>query len=121
MSIDIQIKKGDTRDWVFTLSDATGTALNLTSATVLFRLKSEEGDDNIFFDRGSGAAGPSSDYISIGTPASDAEVTITPTASDWTAFSDYYGVYVGSFRIEDSNGDIQYTKDVTVDVQEALI
>jgi len=117
---DITIKKGDTRDWVFTISDADGSALNLTSATVQFQLRQSEDDTNSFFVRSTGGTG--SDYISIGSPATGGEVTITPTASDWADVSDQWeGVYVGEFKVTDSNGAINYTKDVVINIEEALI
>ena len=119
MTLDLQLKKGDTRDWVFTLSDSSGSALNLTSATVAFQLRLCEGDDNTFFVRNS--VGTGSDFISIDTPASDGQVTITPTSSDWDDVSDWYGVYTGEFKVTDSNSRVQYTTDVLVDVQEAVI
>jgi len=116
---DITIKKGDTRVWSFTLSDASSTKLNLTSATVEFRLRQSEEDTNTFFVRSTGGTG--SDYISITTPATSGIVTITPTASDWTAISDWYGCFVGEWKVTDSNGIIQYTNDVEINIEQALI
>jgi len=119
MGTDLRIKNGDTRDWSFTISDAAGDALDLTGAVVEFVLRVDEGAPNSFFVRSTGGTG--SDYITVGTPASDGGVSITPTASDWVEMSDVFGVYVGEFRVTASGGDIQYTQDVEIDVQEALI
>jgi len=119
MSVDLQIKKGDTRDWSFTLSDSSGDAVDLTSARVWFRLKASEWASSTYFDRDTGGSGNDSD-ITVGTPASDGGVTITPSASDWTEISDNYGIYVGEFKVSDANQDVFFTKDVTVDIQEAL-
>ena len=120
MAIDLQVKKGDTRNWVFTLSDTDSSALDLTSATVSFRLMSYEEATDTYFDRVSGSGGTGSDFITIGSPASGGQVTITPTVSDWTPISDNYGIYVGEFKVVDNNNDVQFTTDVEIDVQEAL-
>ncbi len=121
MAVDLQIKKDDERNWVFTLSDSSSSALNLTGTTVHFKLRHDEGDPIAYFTRVTGSGGTGSDFITIGTPASDGQVTITPTPSDWTAVSDDYGIYVGSFKVITAGGVNQYTKDVTVDIQEAII
>ena len=119
MAVDLQIKKGDTRDWSFTLSDADGDAVNLSSARVWFRLMTNEWSSSTYFDRDTSGSNSESD-ITIGTPASDGGVTITPSASDWVDISDNYGIYVGEFKVSDSNEDIFFTQDVTIDIQEAL-
>jgi len=115
---DFTVHKGDCRDWVITLSDASGDALDLTGATVEFQLKWHERYTQAYFIRNTGGTG--SDYISIGSPASDAEVTITPTASDWADISDSYGIYVGSFKVTDANSVVQYTKDIEINIQEEI-
>lgn len=120
MSVDLQIKKGDTRDWSFTLSDSGGDALNLASAVVHFRMKRHEWDSDTFFVRTSGSGGTNSDYITIGTPASDGTVTITPRDSDWTAIGSDHGVFVAEFKVVDANSDVQFIEDILVDVQESL-
>lgn len=118
MAIDIQVKYGDERNWSFTLSDAGTTALNLTGATVEFKLRKDEGESTAFFSRSTGGTG--SDFITVGTPASDGGVTIRPTPSDWSAISDF-GVFVGEFKVTDSNSVEQFTKDIEVHIQEAII
>ena len=118
MSTDITIMSGDTRDWVITLSDADGTALNLTGATVEFAMKWGERFDQSYFVRNTGGTG--SDYISIGTPATDGEVTITPTASDYIEISDAFGIYVANFKITNSNSVVQYIKDIQIHIQEPV-
>jgi len=118
MSIALQVKKGDTRDWRFVISDSAGTALDLTSATVEFRVRKHEwGADNLF-PRVSGTGGTNSDYISI-SDASGGIVRVTPRATDWADVSDS-GVYVAEFKITDSAADIMFVRDVEVDFQEAL-
>jgi len=119
MSIDLIVKQGDTRDWAITLSDASGTALDLTSARVKFQLRPFEWSTKTFFVRDT--AGTNSDYIAIGTPNSDGGVTITPTTADWTAISDNFGVYRGDFWVLDDNADVIITKDVLVELQESMV
>lgn len=119
MSVDIQLKKGDTRTWTITISDASGDALSLAGATVEFQLREDEGASDTYFVRNTGGTG--SDYITISTPYSDGIVTIEPIAADWTAMSDNYGIYVGEFKVTDANSVVQYTTDMVLHVQEALV
>ena len=118
-STDLTIKSGDTRLWTFTLSDADSSALTLVGATVEFNLRETEGGSSTFFDRNTGGTG--SDFISISSPASDGILTITPTASDWSEISDNYGVYVGEFKVTDTNSIIQYTTDFIINIQQSLV
>ena len=120
MAIDLIVKKGDTRAWVFTLSDSTNTALNLTATRVKFVARRHEWATSDLFAKDTGGIG--SDYISIGSPASGGQVTITPTAADWAGLSDWAGVFVGEFRVSDqTNTNYQYTDTVTIRVDEAMI
>ena len=116
-TIDLQIKKGDTRDWVFTLNDSSGTAIDVTGTRVRFKMRTIEGDGDAFFTRDTDGTG--SDYITLTTPTSGI-VSITPVAANWTAVSDY-GIYIGEFRISDTTGRWRYTDDVLIDIQEAII
>ncbi len=118
MATDLTIKKGDTRDWRFVISDASSAALNLTGADVEFVLRWDEYHSDTYFTRNTDGTG--SDFILI----SDAEngiVRITPTVSDWADLSDSTGVFVGEFKITDSSGNIQFTTDVTVNVMKVLV
>jgi len=117
MPVDLQIKKGDTRDWRFVLSDTGTTALNLTdNVYVKFRLKTKEWSTTALFDRNT--AGTGSDYITV-SDATNGVVTITPTESDWNDVSDF-GIHVAEFEVKDSNSDIQYVEDIVIDIREAL-
>jgi len=118
MGIHLTVKSSDTRDWSFTLSDASNDELDLTSARVKFRLRRSEQSSANYFARDTDGTG--SDYITIGTPASDGGVTITPTMSDYIALSDMYGVYVGEFWIQDSDDDIIIHPDFEINIQEPL-
>ena len=118
-SPDLIIKEGDTRDWVFTLSDSSSVAINLTSARVKFNLRRHEWHASDLFYRDTDGTG--SDLIAIGTPASDGQVSITPTTADWVGLSDSTGVFVGEFWISDQNNDVQITQDVVVRVDGAMI
>ena len=116
MSTDIILKVGDTRDWSFTLSDADSAALDLTGATVTFALKSNEWSTAKYM----------SDCLTVGAVTSDGGVTITPTASDWLEMSDAQGnysagIYIGEFKIIDANADVQFTTDVQIEIQEAIL
>ena len=119
MAIDLIIKEGDTRDWSFVISDSSNDELNLTSARVQFRLKRHEWHGTNYFERDTDGTG--SDYISISTPASDGTVTITPTSADYADLSDTFGVFVGEFKVTDSNDDDMATKDIHVRIDEAVI
>ena len=118
MATALTVKSSDTRNWSFTLSDASNDALDLTSARVKFQMRRSEQSNTNYFVRDTSGTG--SDYISITSPASDGAVTITPTASDWIALSDMYGVYVGEFWVKDSNSDVLILTDVEINVQESL-
>ena len=115
---DIIIKNGDTRDWVFTLSDTDATALDLTSARVWFRMRRHEWATDNLFDRDTGGTG--SDHIAVNADPTTGIVNITPTAADWTGLSDATGVFVGEFLISDQSHDLLYTKDVRVRIDEAI-
>jgi len=115
-SPDFIVKTGDTRDWVFTLSDTDATALDLTSARVWFRLRRHEWHTDNLFCRDTGGTG--SDYISTGDDAGT--VTITPTAADWSDLSDSSGVFVGEFKVSDQNDGVLFTKDIRVRIDEAM-
>lgn len=117
MGVDRTIKKGSTKPWTVTLSDSADAALDLSGATVRFKLRRREWDDSAFFVRHT--AGTNSDYITIGTPASDGGVTVTPRAADWAEMSDTYGVYVGEFLVSDASSDV-YSRDYVWNVEEAL-
>ena len=64
-------------------------------------------------------SGTGSDYITV-VSATDGTLTITPTASDYTELSDNFGVFVGEFRVTDSNDDIICLKDVRIRIDEVL-
>ena len=117
MGTDLQIKKGDTRGWTFTLTDSSGTALNLTSATVEFTAKVREGDTTDYFDRDSST--DDSDLIKI-SDAANGIVIVYPTASDYTDVTKF-GIYVAEFLVTTSAGVKQATEDVLIDIQEAII
>ena len=114
MATLLTVKANDTRDWTITLSDSSGTKVNLTSATVEFNIRPRERSSDIFFARNTGGTG--SDHISITSPATSGIVTITPTTSDWSAISDY-GVHVGEFKVTDSNSRINYFDDIEINFQ----
>jgi len=122
MAVDLQIKYGDERDWSFTLSEPQPFAdvHAVTGATVSFKLRKEEGDSGAFFERTTGSGGTGSDFISLSATPTDGTVTIIPTPSDWSEISDY-GVYCGEFLVVDSNSKNQYTKDILIDVQRAIV
>ncbi len=121
MTVDLQIKKGDTKVWRFVLSDATGSAMDLTGTVVYFRMRWHEGHATNYFDRRTGAGGTSNDYITI-SDATNGVMTIKPTASDWSYMSDNYGVYVGEFRVTSSDGaSEQYLQDFEVDIQRGMV
>ena len=115
---DLTIKVGDTRAWVFVLSDTDATALDLTDARVKFKLRRHEWHTSDYFSRDTGGTG--SDYITVGTPATGGQVSITPTAADWINLSDASGVFVGEFCISDQNADLMFTKDVRIRVDETV-
>jgi len=117
-SPDIMIKVGDTRDWVFTLSDTDASALDLTSARVWFKLRRHEWGTSDYFSRDTSGVG--SDYIDIGSPATGGQVTITPIAADWSDLSDSSGIFTGEFRISDQNQDVLLTKDVLIRIDESM-
>lgn len=117
-SPDLIVKVGDTRDWAFTLSDSSAAALDLTDARVKFNMRRHEWHASDLFARDTSGTG--SDNITVGTPASDGEVAITPTAADWAGLSDATGVFVGEFWISDQNNDVSFTKDVVIRIDEAL-
>jgi hypothetical protein len=119
-SPDLTIKNGDTRGWVFTISDSASAALNLTSCRVRFVLRRHEWHTSDLFVRDTSGTG--SDSIAIAANPATGVVTITPTANDWADLSDAVGVFVGEFRISDrTNTNYQYTDDVLVRVDEAMI
>ena len=118
MSTDLRIKVGDTRKWRITLSDADGSALNLSGATVEFNLREEEGASLNYFD--SDTSTDPSDAIKI-SDATGGLIVITPTASDWVALSDNFSIFPGEFKITDADGTIEYTKDIVIEVQRALV
>ena len=118
-NVDIIVKKNDTMDWTFQLSDVNGTVISLVNAEVAFELRRREAWPTSLFDRATDGTG--SDFISVSSPASDGILTVTPTASDWVDVSDVYGIYRGEFRIQDSDGAIQYTPDVLINVQEEFV
>ncbi len=117
MAVDLILKKGDTRTWVVTLSDTDYSALNLIDSRVKFWLRTDEGSSQRYMIRDT--SGTNSDYIS----GSDATgiVTITIRTEDWVPFSDNYGIFVGEFWVSDANDKVNYTKDITVHVQEAIV
>ena len=117
-SPDITVKAGDTRDWVFTLSDTDATALDLTSARVWFKLRRHEWGTSDLFVRDTG--GTNSDYITINATPTTGIINITPRAADWSDLSDSSGVFTGEFKISDQNNDLLFTKDVLVRVDEAV-
>ena len=119
MSTDIISKIGDTRIWLITISDASGSALNLASSRVQFQLRWDEGASDTYFVRDTSGTG--SDNIAINSPASDGVVAITPTTADWTGISDNFGIYVGEFKVTDSGGTVQYTTDMQVEIQQTLV
>ena len=119
MSVDLQVKKGDTRDWRFALTDASSTAINLTGATVNFELQQDERTPTGYFIRQSGTGGTNSDYISI-SDATGGVVRITPFANDWNNVSDY-GIYIGEFKVTTSGSVLEFTEDVVVDIQKAIV
>jgi len=119
-SPDLIIKNGDTRAWTFTLSDADGDALDLTATRVQFVVRRHEWHTSDLFARDTGGTG--SDYIAIAADPTTGVVTITPTAADWTGLSDAAGLFVGEFRVSDqTNTNYQYTDDVFIRVDEAMI
>ena len=118
MAIGLITKKGDTRDWSFTLSDADGDALSLEGARVKFRMRRHEWHTSDLFVRDTGGTG--SDLISVPAPASDGTVLITPATADWAGLSDATGVFVGEFQVTDSNDDVIYLDDVSIRVDEVL-
>jgi len=115
-SPDITVKVGDTRGWVFTLSDTDASALDLTSARVKFTLRRHEWQTSDYFSRDTSGVG--SDHISTGDALGT--VTITPTSADWSDLSDSSGVFVGEFRVSDQNQDVIFTKDVLIRIDEAM-
>ncbi|KKN89736.1 hypothetical protein LCGC14_0235820 [marine sediment metagenome] len=117
MAVDLILKKGDTRSWQITLSDTDNTALNLVDSRTKFWLRTDEGASQRYMIRDTSGVG--SDNIS----ASDTSgiVTITITTADWVPFSDNYGIFVGEFWVSDANDKVNYTKDITVHVQEAIV
>ena len=118
-SPDLVIKKGDTRDWVITLSDTDNTALDLTNTRVRFVMRRFEWHNSDLFARDTDGVG--SDNIAISTPTTGGIVTITPTAADWTGLSDAEGVFVGEFRVSDQdNTNYQFTQDIYVRVDGAM-
>ena len=119
MSVDLQIKKGDTRVWQFTLSDTDFTALDLTSSRVKFWLRTDEGASQRYMIRDTSGVG--SDSITISDTGSTGIILITVETADWVPFSDNYGIFVGEFWVSDANDKVNYTKDITVHVQEAII
>lgn len=119
MPVNLQVKSGDNRVWTFTTSDASSNTFSLTDAQVEFSLKAKEWATQAYFVRDTDGIG--SDYISVTTPASDGIVTITPTVSDWAVMSDNYGIFIGEFKVTDSDSIVKYTKDIVIDVQEALL
>jgi len=119
-SLDLTIKKGDTRDWTFTLSDTDASALDLTNCRVQFIMRRFEWHTSDLFARDTDGTG--SDNISITSPATGGIVVISPTAADWTGLSDATGVFVGEFRVSDQdNTNYQFTQDIRVRVDEAMI
>ena len=118
MATDLTIKLGDTRDWRIAVTDSAGTALSLTSATVEFRIRERENDSDTYFYRNSD--GTASDFILI-SDAAGGIVRVTPTTSDWSHFSDTYGMFVGEIKVTDSNSDIQFTEDIEINVQRAVV
>lgn len=115
MSTALTIKKGDTRDWRFSITDAVGAALDLTNAVAVeFRVRTKEWSSTNLFDRNTAGAG--SDYITV-SDATNGVVLITPTASDWAAASDS-GVHVAEFRVTDVNSDVSYVQDIEVVFEE---
>jgi len=117
-SPDLIVKVGDTRDWVFTLSDTDATALNLTSARVWFKLRRHEWHLSDLFYRDTDGTG--SDNISIGDDPTGGVVTITPVAADWSDLSDATGVFVGEFKVSDQNQDVMFCKDILVRIDETV-
>ena len=119
-NLDLIVKNGDTRNWTFTLSDASNTALDLTATRVQFVMRRHELHQSDLFARDTGGTG--SDYIAITAPATDGILTITPTANDWADLSDAAGVFVGEFRVSDqTNTNFQFTQDVLIRVDETMI
>lgn len=117
MSVVMKIKKGDSRSWVFNLDNNAGSDLSLVGATVAFKLTKREGNTQTYFSRDTSTQ--SSDLIEV-TSDSTGEVTIRPTASDWTDISDY-GIFIGEFKVTASDTTIQYTQDVEVHIEEAVV
>lgn len=113
MATLLTVKANDSRDWTITLSDSSGTKVNLTSATVEFNIRTRERSSDTYFSRNTGGTG--SDHISTGT-ATSGIVTITPTISDWSAISDY-GIHIGEFKVTDSNSRINYFDDIEINIQ----
>jgi len=118
MGIDLQIKSGDTRDWRFAVTDSSNTVVNLTDARVKFAMRSHERSTTNYFVRDTSST--NSDYILI-SDASGGVVTVTPRSTDWEYLSDNYGVFVGEFRVSDSNNDYQFTQDITIDIQRPIV
>lgn len=116
-SPDLIVRYGDTRDWSFTLSDSAGTALSLVNARVYFKMRRHEWHTSDLFSRDSGGTG--SDYITIAAGVGGT-LTITPTASDWAGLSDADGVFVGEFKVKDSNSDLMFTQDIIIRVDGSL-
>ncbi len=117
-SPDFIVKAGDTRGWVFSLSDTDASALDLTDARVRFVLRRHEWQASDLFSRDTSGTG--SDNIAIGSPATGGQVTITPIAADWADLSDATGTFVGEFRVSDQNDDLVFTKDVLIRVDEVM-
>ena len=113
---DLIIKRDDTRPWLFTLSDSSGTALDLSNCRAQFVMRSHKWSTSDLFARDS-VTDRVSGSISISVPATDGILTITPSAADWSGLSDATGIFTAEFRISDRDDtSYQYTDDVVIRV-----
>lgn len=102
----MQIVTGDTRPWKFTLKDETGSAVDVTSATITLSMRLSGSSTNKI-DGGS---------VTL-TDASNGIITYSPTSGD----VDTAGSYYIELKITDSGSKIQHNFElIRMEIREAL-
>lgn len=105
MKMKARIVQGDDVDLIFNAKNKDGIALDLTGASAItFKAKKTiKGDAYISKTLGAG--------VSLGSPASEGEITVTLTDTDTNDDNLPAGTYLFELQITDSAGNIMTVRD----------
>jgi len=109
MAVTKKIKQGEGKTLKFTVTDADGTVVNITSATLTYTLKRKKSDSTALIEK------TDSDFDKTDAASGIAKVSLSQTDTDLSV-----RIYVSELKVYFNATMVEKSQDIYINVEEAV-